>query len=71
MPTAYPAELRRRAIALVATGQSVAKTASDLGVTQTPLYNWIKQRRIDRGLILGRTKTESWSPSDSSADPRA
>lgn len=59
MPTAYPAEFRRRAIALVEAGQSVAKTASDLGVTQATLYNWVKQDKIDRGLMSGRTTTES------------
>jgi transposase-like protein len=59
MPHAYPSEFRRRAIALVEAGQSVAKTASDLGVTQTTLYNWVKQDKIDRGLVPGRTTTES------------
>ena len=59
MPRAYPAEFRRRAIALVEAGQSVAKTAPDLGFTETTLYHWIKQDRIDRGLIPGRTTTES------------
>ena len=59
MPRAYPSEFRRRAIALVEAGQSVAKTANDLGVTQTTLYNWVKQDKIDRGLVPGRTTTES------------
>lgn len=59
MPRAYPSEFRRRAIALVEAGQSVAKIANDLGVTQTSLYNWVKQDKIDRGLVPGRTTTES------------
>jgi transposase len=59
MPRAYPSEFRRRAIALVEAGQSVAKTASDLGVTQTTLYNWVKQDKIDRGFVPGRTTIES------------
>ena len=59
MPRAYPAKFRRRVIALVAAGQSVAKTAADLGFTDATLYHWIKQDRIDRGLIPGRTTTES------------
>ena len=59
MPRAYPAEFRRRAISLVEAGQSVAKTADDLGITQTAIYNWIKQDRIDRGVIPGRTTAES------------
>ena len=59
MPRADPAEFRRRANALVEAGQSVAKTAADLGFTDATLYHWIKQDRIDRGLIPGRTTTES------------
>src|ERR1035437_3776576 len=51
MPTSYPAEFRRRAIALVRSGWSVTKTAHDLDVTTTTIYNWVKQDRIDRGEI--------------------
>ena len=59
MPRAYPAKFRRRVIALVAAGQSVAKTAADLGFTGATLYHRIKQDKINRGLIPGRTTTES------------
>jgi transposase-like protein len=59
MPTSYPAEFRKRAIALVRSGWSVAKTAHDLDVTQTTIYNWIKQDRIDRGEIPGVSTQES------------
>ena len=59
MPRAYPAEFRRRATALVEAGQSVAKTATDLGISDSALYHWIKQDKIDRGVIPGRTTTES------------
>ena len=59
MPTSYPAEFRRRAIALVRSGGSVTKTAHDLDVTSTTIYNWIKQDSIDRGEIPGVTTKES------------
>lgn len=59
MPRAYPAEFRRRAMALVEAGQSVAKTAADLGITDSALYHWMKQDKIDRGVIPGRTTAES------------
>ncbi len=59
MPRSYPAEFRRRAMALVEAGQSVAKTAEDLGITDSALYHWIKQDKIDRGVIPGRTTAES------------
>ena len=39
MPTSYPAEFRRRAIALVMSGWSVTKTAPDLDVTLTTIDN--------------------------------
>jgi len=59
MPRRYPDEFRQRAVALVRAGASVPKTADDLGITSTCLYNWIKQDRIDRGEIPGTTTTES------------
>jgi transposase len=59
MPRAYPAEFRRRAVALVKAGRSVAQAALDLDVTQTTIYNWVKQDRIDSGELPGRTTAES------------
>lgn len=59
MPTSYPAEFRRRAIALVRSGWSVTKTAHDLDVTTTTIYNWVKQDRIDRCEIAGVSTQES------------
>jgi|GEM_PF-1500193 len=59
MPRPYPAEFRRRALALVEPGRSVSKTAADLDVTEATLYNWIKQDRIDRGELAGKTTAES------------
>jgi len=59
MPVSYPAEFRRRAIALVRSGWSVTKTAHDLDVTTTTIYNWVKQDRIDRGEIPGVSTKES------------
>ena len=59
MPRKYPDEFRRRAIELVRAGQSVTKTASDLEITSACLYGWLKQDRIDRREIPGRTTAES------------
>jgi transposase-like protein len=59
MPRAYPAEFRQRAIALVRAGQTVTKTAADLGITDTCLYGWVRQDRIDRGEFPGVTTAES------------
>ena len=41
MPRPYPPEFRRRAIALVKSGRTVAKTAIDLDITQATIYAWI------------------------------
>jgi transposase len=43
MPRSYPAEFRRRAIALVKLRRSISQTALDLEVTQATIYAWIKQ----------------------------
>ena len=59
MPTSYPAEFRRRAIALVKAGATVTKTANDLGVTTSSLYNWVKRDLIDSGELEGVTTKES------------
>lgn len=59
MPRPYPPEFRRRAIAFVDSGRTGAKTAIDLDIIQATIYVWIKQDRIDRGEIPGRTTEES------------
>src|SRR5437899_4822374 len=59
MPRSYPAEFRQRAVALVRAGQSVTATAAALEITDTCLYNWVKQDRIDGGEVPGVTTKES------------
>lgn len=59
MPRRYPDEFHRRAVALIRAGASVSKSADDLGITSTCLYNWLKRDRIDRGEIPGTTTAES------------
>ena len=59
MPRAHPPEFRQRAVSLVRAGLSVTKTAADLGITDTCLYNWVRQDKIDRGEIPGVTTAES------------
>lgn len=59
MPKPYPAEFRARAVALVRSGRRVADVAYDLGVSAGGLSNWVRQDRIDRGELAGRSTTES------------
>lgn len=59
MPKPYPAEFRRQALALVASGRTVVDVAASLGIAQSCLYQWKQQDLVDRGLKTGQTRTES------------
>jgi Transposase. len=59
MPKPYPAEFRARAVALVRSGRRVAEVAYDLGVSAGGLSNWVRQDRVDRGELPGRSTIES------------
>jgi transposase len=59
MPKPYPSEFRARAVALVRSGRRVADVAYDLGISAGGLSNWVRQDRIDRGEIVGRSTNES------------
>ena len=45
---AYPAELRRRALDLIAAGRRVADVARDLGISDQTLYDWRRKAHVDR-----------------------
>ena len=59
MPRKYPDEFRARAVALGRSGQTVTKTAEDLGITDSCLYSWVKKDRRDHGEIEGVSRAES------------
>jgi transposase-like protein len=59
MPKPYPAEFRARAVALVRSGRHVSDVAYDLGMSAGGLSNWVRQDRIDRGELPGRSTAES------------
>jgi transposase InsO family protein/transposase-like protein len=59
VPKPYPAEFRRQALALVASGRTVVDVAASLGITQSCLYRWKQQDLVDRGLKQGQSTTES------------
>src|SRR5919109_4085140 len=54
----YPAEFRRRALDLVASGKSVAEVARLLEVSDQSIYTWRRQELIDRGELPGLTSEE-------------
>lgn len=59
MPKAYPAEFRARAVALVRAGRPISRVATELGISEGGLHNWVRQDRVDRGEITGVTTSES------------
>ena len=54
----YPAEFRRRVLALVEAGKKVAEVLRDLGVSEQTIYVWRRQARIDAGLEAGVTSAQ-------------
>jgi transposase-like protein len=54
----YPAEFRRRALDLVASGKSVAELARLLEVSDQSIYTWRRQELIDRDELPGLTSAE-------------
>jgi transposase len=65
MPRPHPPEFRRRAVELASQRgpdgerlQSVAKTAGDLGISESCLRNWIAQADIDSGARPGLSTDE-------------
>jgi transposase len=55
----YPEPFRREAVELVRTsGKPVKEIASDLGVTEQSLRNWVKQLEVDVGARPGLSSDE-------------
>ena len=59
MATRYPAEFRERAVELARLREKpVKQLATDLGVSDQTLHNWLKQADIDEGRREGLTTEE-------------
>ena len=55
----YPEQFRREAVELVRTsGRTIKEIATDLGVTEQSLRNWVKQQEIDVGKRPGISSDE-------------
>ncbi len=53
MPRRYPVDVRRQVVELARAGTRVAQLAVTFGMTETTIYNWLNQEKIDRGEIAG------------------
>lgn len=59
MPSPYPEEFRRRAIALVREeGRPVAQVARELGIAESGVRRWVRQADVDSGRTEGLTSAE-------------
>jgi transposase len=55
----YPPEFRREAVQLVrVSGRSVKEIASDLGVADQTLRNWVDRAEVDAGRAAGLSSDE-------------
>ena len=66
MPRRYPVAFRRKVLDLIEAGRLVAENAVQLGTTEQTVYNWRNQDRIDRGLRVWVSTSES-APASASA----
>ena len=55
MPHSYSSDVRRQVIELARSGTRVSQLSVTFGMTETTIYNWLKQDRIDRGEEAGQT----------------
>ena len=59
MATRYPAEFRERAVELARQREKpIRKLATDLGISDQTLHNWLRQADIDAGRRGGLTTEE-------------
>jgi transposase len=59
MPRAHPPEFRRRAVEVAREGaKPISQIASDIGISESGLRNWLAQADIDDGKSEGLTTQE-------------
>src|SRR3977135_1991660 len=59
MPCRYPLEVRRQVIDLARSGTRVPQLAATFGMSAAPIYNWLKEEKIDRGEIDGTSTDQA------------
>ena len=71
MPRSYPPEVRRQVIELARAGTRVQQLSVTFGMTETTIYNWLKQERVDRGEEAGRTTDQQLELAAAASDQAA
>ncbi|HEV2811049.1 MAG TPA: transposase, partial [Acidimicrobiales bacterium] len=59
MPRSYAPQFRAMVVEQVRSGRSVAEVAADLELSEGTVFRWVRQDRIDRGEVEGRSTVES------------
>ena len=59
MPRRYSVDVRRQVVELARAGTRVAQLAVTFGMTETTIYNWLSQEKIDRGEVAGFSTDQS------------
>lgn len=59
MPKVFPAEFRRRVLALVEAGRPVREVAADLEIAAATIYRWRAQALIDAGAAPGVSSVQN------------
>lgn len=59
MPSKYSAEVRRQVVDLARSGTPVAQLVETFKVSQSAIYNWLTQEKIDRGELEGESTDQA------------
>jgi transposase len=59
MPRSYAPQFRAMVVEQVRSGRSVAEVAADLELSESTVFRWVRQDRIDRGELEGTSTVES------------
>ncbi len=59
MPRSYAAQFRTMVVEQVRSGRRVAEVAAELELSQSTVFRWVRQDRVDRGELAGTPTAES------------
>ncbi len=59
MPRSYAPQFRAMVIEQVRSGRTVTEVAATLEIPESTVFRWVRQDKIDRGELAGRSTAES------------